>query len=614
MRGRREESTALADNACFNFSRAVREWCFVQRRLIELSKLHEAAKDRGLSDLGLFSRDPWETLDREEIFVPVAYALHGLWEQDQSGCLEDGDLMIREEVGYRPWSDLLDEADRRHGERGTPQILYHHWQLFWLADLQARLTPHVPWGNLGDGLDTFFDARAKLCAPPDPPPGDALRAAAHGYRHTELLLTRVQNVFYPINASDPRRSSWRSGPVPGLTDDAYEWTVSQLYETDFVAVADECGIDVDGLKQLYEQLVYKGLRLDPTEHLLHLMDQLRRTRREGLRGPARLALDYYDAARVIRSWHERITGQKLPEIDEYLGINGTQFKQHHFGTLDTRGNCAVIPTLLEDFGLYPWRVQLIGEGESELAALRLLVKEAYGMSFEELGIAVMDMGGADIPENAERLLRDLRIYANYFLLVFDNEGTARAVIDELRRGSVIEGVSDKQRAAVLAEAAKAIKQLDDADARKAALKAAQDRARCLDEEPGAAPEFVLWRENFEADNFAISEMCAVVEQHARENCALDDFSLDEGEIEAAAEAQQTTGGQVPALASVILEAARSKDAGFVLSKPDFARQLARYALRNPEFNGERRKLLDLAEHLVRLTWASRRLAGALRRR
>ena len=77
-------------------------------------------------------------------------------------------------------------------------------------------------------------------------------------------------------------------------------------------------------------------------------------------------------------------------------------------------------------------------------------------------------------------------------------------------------------------------------------------------------------------------------------------------------ARRKPGAQGAALASVILEVAKAKDAGFVLSKPDLARLLARYALEHPELNGERRKLLDLAEHLVRLTWASRNIAGELR--
>src|SRR4051794_10283931 len=66
-----------------------------------------ALKERGLSDLGLFARDPWETLDREGILVPVAYARHGFW--NVLDCLADGDLRVREESGYVPWDELRAE-------------------------------------------------------------------------------------------------------------------------------------------------------------------------------------------------------------------------------------------------------------------------------------------------------------------------------------------------------------------------------------------------------------------------------------------------------------------------------------------------------------------------
>jgi hypothetical protein len=65
---------------------------FVQLPLLDLGQLRTETERRGLDGLGLFARDPWETLDREEIFTPVAYARHGVWHYDQPGCLADGDL------------------------------------------------------------------------------------------------------------------------------------------------------------------------------------------------------------------------------------------------------------------------------------------------------------------------------------------------------------------------------------------------------------------------------------------------------------------------------------------------------------------------------------------
>src|SRR4051794_29886184 len=113
----------------FTFSRAVREWCFVQLPLIELGALRTKLKERGLSDFGLFARDPWETLDREGLVVPVGYARHGFWNNNVVECLDDEDFRVREESGFIAWDELRTEAEEVHGDDANLQVLYHHWQI-----------------------------------------------------------------------------------------------------------------------------------------------------------------------------------------------------------------------------------------------------------------------------------------------------------------------------------------------------------------------------------------------------------------------------------------------------------------------------------------------------
>jgi hypothetical protein len=596
----------------FNFSRAVREWCFVQLPLLDLRQLRDAAKTRGLDEFGLLSEDPWEVLDREEIFAPVAYARHGQWHYDREGSLEDGDLTIREEVGHRPWSDIRDEAVSVHGADAHPQILYHHWQLLWLAQLQDALRPGAPLGRLGHGFEAFYELRAKFAAVPEPVPPENLRAGAIAWRARELLLIRVQNVFFPFQRGGARGSNWLGGPVSGLTDERADWAIEQLRGLDYATLANDCGIGPEDLEQAYEALAYEGLRIDPNAAVFDLLDQVRRPMRERLRGAARLAVDHYDAARVLRAWLVRLGGDEPPDVDELRGLNGTEFKQRHYGTPDVRGNRAVLPIILEDYDLYPWRVQLICEGDSENAALKVIVEEGYGLSFESLGIAVTDMGGSDIPAKAEELLSSFRRYTNYFLLVFDNEGRAQALIEELERAQVIEGVGEAQQKAIRSQAAKAAAQIEDAEARLKALRGALERARDLSQEPGMAPEFQLWRENFEADNFTVAEICAVITDFADE-IGLVDFELDPEEVEGELKKKRSgQGAEERGVASVALSLATAGDPGFRLSKPDFARRLARFAMANPQLGDEERPILALAEHLVALTSADRRLAGGLR--
>ena len=90
---------------------------------------------------------------------------------------------------------------------------------------------------------------------------------------------------------------------------------------------------------------------DPTKSMMDLLDQINRGRRERLTGGALLALDHYDAARVLRHWHARLTGDELPDIDEFGGINGTEYKLRRFGTTDVKGRRDILPILLEEYGL-----------------------------------------------------------------------------------------------------------------------------------------------------------------------------------------------------------------------------------------------------------------------
>ena len=586
----------------YSLSRAVREHAFVQLPLLHLNRFREAARERHLETLG-HDNDPWETLDREGMLPPVAYALHGFaWRHELHHHLETGALLIRDEVGHRPWTDLRAQASEQYD--ADLWVLYHHWQLISYVDVLDALRPPVLWGQLGYGLENFYEMRAQPAQPAEEPPREALLERAAASRADELLLVRVQNFFYPRE-----RGHWRGGPVHGLTEDAMEWAEQLARETDFAAAAEDCGVDVDGLVAFYHRLIWRVRWLDPNERLFVLLDAVKPSRRARLRGTALRALDLYEAARVIRSWHAQLVGEPLSDVDDYERLR-PEWKANLYGTFQLRFNREPLPAVLDDYGLYPYRVQLIGEGDSELAALREVLRYAHGLRFERLGIIPVDIGGVDVPAGVERLLAAMRTYANYFLVVFDNEGRARALVQELERRGVVEGVSDEQRHRHLTDALAALREQSFASEaseaeRQNALREAAQRAARLEQEPGQAPEFLLWRENLEADNFSPNELCDVVNAAARAS-GISEFAITPDQL------REAQAGSDRAVASVSLDLAEAHDPPFRLSKPDFSAALARYAVDHPEPGGKRRPLLELAEHLVRLAQADRALIGRLR--
>jgi hypothetical protein len=107
-------------------------------------------------------------------------------------------------------------------------VLYHHWQLISYADVLDSLRPSVLWQQLGQGLESFYEMRARTATAADGPPREQLLERAADARARELLLVRVQNFFHPRE-----RGHWIGGHVLGLTDDAMEWADQQGREADF---------------------------------------------------------------------------------------------------------------------------------------------------------------------------------------------------------------------------------------------------------------------------------------------------------------------------------------------------------------------------------------------
>jgi len=181
-------------------------------------------------------------------------------------------------------------------------------------------------------------------------------------------------------------------------------------------------------------------RLDPLKEWRDLVSQIPRRQVERLKGDARRALDLYDAADILRYWHRRLAGggDLFEELDAsiHFGPGRRTVNNARYGFEELRGNRAALPGILDHFGLYPWKVMLITEGEGDIAMLEAIVSyHAAGATFDELGVVPHVMKGAPSrrDQRGQELLGALWRFPNYFFLVFDDEGTAANWVSELER-------------------------------------------------------------------------------------------------------------------------------------------------------------------------------------
>jgi hypothetical protein len=530
-----------------SYRRAIEGHWLLQAPLFTEADFIKGAKERGLHDL---ERDALEGFDREDLLPPVGYVVgSALYHQGEAALLASGDLRLREEHGFRDWSELAaeDPAYEDRGGRGRLTVLYGPWQLMAIWELHYLVVRAPGRVFHRRGLAAFREALVERSVLAD----DARQLAdvAAPARRRELVLLPAQDLILPRI-----RNYWRGGHHPDLGD-SLQWLRDRERAFDWAAAAADCDIDADGLEQMYRHLAGRGRWLDPLREWFLLADHVDRRRREKLRGDALVALDFYDAARVLRGWHSELTGEQLPDVDELELSDASQRKRRRYGVSVVRNNREALPLLLDEYDLYPWRMQLIVGGPSDAALLRTLFEESYGSTFERVGIRVFNVGGdGQSAKLTERYLSAVRAYPNYNLLVFDDEANARTLAERLRAAGVIEEI-----------------------------------------------ESHIWKEDLEADNFSFDEICDVIDAHVRTRRGDSTWRLDRAEL-LRREADEH-GKPQPAK---LLELARRVSRG-AFRKPELAVDLGQLAARQRDHpEGGLRPVVDLIDSFWQYVAAGRR--------
>ncbi len=516
---------------CFSYRSAIEQACFVQCPLMPLGVFVSYAAQRGIEPLDQMAL---EGLDREGLLPPVGFIVgRPFMAQSDRWLLRDGSLRLREEEPFRPWEEIADEAEHLTGSRRQWQPVYSQWQLLTLVELVAGLKPAMPAVFYQVGLEAYRRDLGVAAAGA----GDleTLRDIAAKGRWRDLILVRVQNVAIPMIRGG-RYIAGHDGELGNLAD----WTFEQEERFDWKSAAAECGVDADWLAERYLVVSLHALALDPVVDWMDLAEEVTRGRRERLRGDARVSVDLYDEARVLRRWHFELTGQLLPDIGDVTNPEqATAMREHRYGTAELRSNRAALPALLNDFGLYPWRVELIVEGECDSRMIDRLMILRHGLSLDRIGVHLIDAGGSSPSDDAQRILGGIGSYSNYVRLVFDNEGRA----GDLSRRLTAAGVVPER------------------------LKAR------------------IWDSDIETDNFTFDEICDAVDQRVQVGLGVSDWELDRVAVidRLALEAGRDT---PKGLLSLIQELAADQDPPARFDKPDIAEVLAQMATEKPTLVGD----------------------------
>lgn len=385
----------------------------VQRGLWTYSKLRGAAEERGLWITT--GETIWRHWDETGALRPVAFDL-GELNLDLWPPREPGNTVFRDEDGESEW--------RRHTVdewgAGSVHARYSPWQMLLMRDVVHGAEVELPVSDLlqPDGIERW---RASV--------GSTWRAMQdvwctvnRRWEPTIKLLSELEARYWPAVSG---RVSWPYAPGRGRVDPV----PSERRAFDPAEVIARHGLEPEALAALYDWLAYQGARIEGGDwfktvggdrwgrlRLLAARDERRR-----IKGPLRLALDYYEAAEMLnRCWFD-MAGTYLPgvEVAPYRSRSVPVDAETVTGTPYQRGRRALRDELVSH-GLWFGPVHAIVEGDTEALWVRRLTEKLLGWTPDEL--VVTNLRGVGGAQRIRDLVATIADYASHSVLLVDAEG------------------------------------------------------------------------------------------------------------------------------------------------------------------------------------------------
>lgn len=508
----------------------VADGVLIERELVTAEKLLSRFRDRALAGIDRAELERW---DRTGVLSPLAFS-EGAWTTWRTTePYPTAGMLFRDEREFMPWDEIsgLSGADR------DVLPLYSEWQLLY--------APHaIRGGNIeipNEVLRAGGEALEKWAADSDAIFEQHLELEQHlhaAWYPTIKVLLQIQPRYWPFVHG---RGTLLFDPA---VDDYVDALDLALKKATAIEIAKALGLDQQQVSDLYVWFARRARRLDPLADDYAVLRQQPRRIQERRRGVALRALDAIDAASMLRRFARDVIGELPNDIDQ---LDDPVAEPRSV----TRSKGDLVDAL-RGRGLYPHRLHIVVEGDSEVRVIKTLFEAFHRTSWERSGLAITSLRGGDNLEKSRPMLDGFSAYAEDLALLVDDENEAAEVVRRLARDGVV-----------------------------------------------PEPHITLSKPSFEEHNFKAEELLALVAEYGREHGAKLRLTTEQLQSAHAKAAQGRK--QRPGLATIMLKLAGQQMHGaVVMSKLQLADAMAERIL--SEIEDDPGRHLEVAKRRPIVGW------------
>lgn len=308
----------------------------------------------------------------------IGYAAFVYWEKEYvESWINEGLVYIPTRETFKPWSNYRIEDDHQI----QTESYYSIFQTLPLYKL-------IQWATYPIEIESFIELTQKDFKEWFRFRKEMSKNLIKSFQKSEGIRDELAKLGQVLSSRYLPYAEKYEGMITLPDPDLIDW---QQYRLDWNAkrVLDELGLSVEEVVRFYQQAELEASKDDPLDRWSDLVQFIRNSKKEQLKGAALLAQTWRVLGRIINLFHRDLTGDFISNYGKDI-----KTKERIYGQGVPQNNLAFLEYISNEFGVNPRpKLFLFVEGDGEVEQFPRLAIELFGINFSEIRIQIQNLHG-----------------------------------------------------------------------------------------------------------------------------------------------------------------------------------------------------------------------------
>lgn len=200
-------------------------------------------------------------------------------------------------------------------------------------------------------------------------------------------------------------------------------------------ILEKSGITIEKAREAYDHVADLGHMHDPLADWYPLLELIKRSKKQKLKGAARRAQEYYELARMVKYFIKDLTGEDMLDPDDKWDSNHQNWKPRRYGNRFDYHDPKTQQLIRDDYFVdRPSLISIVFEGDTEEVVIEKIF-ELFMRDYEKAGYHLYNAEGSGNmgTKNLDGLIKLAKSNQMEVYLIIDNDANSKSTLQQHRK-------------------------------------------------------------------------------------------------------------------------------------------------------------------------------------